>query len=74
MKYFKKTILFSISSLIVISTLVMFAQYNGNAPAGDNAQPALETVEYSNLSDKDSQELLSKLLTDSVKVQKRQQS
>ena len=55
MKYFKKTILFSISSLIVISTLVMFMHYNGNAPAGDNAQPALETVENSNLTDKDSQ-------------------
>lgn len=74
MKYFKKTILFSISSLIVISTLVMFAQYNGNEPAGDNAQPALETVEYSNLTDKDSQELLSKLLTDSGIGEKRQQA
>ena len=74
MKYFKKTILFSISSLIVISTLVMFAQYNGNAPAGDNAQPALETVEYSNLTDKDSQELLSKLLTDSGISEKRRQA
>ena len=61
MKNFK-TILFSISSLIVISTLVMFAQYNGNEPAGagDDVQPALETVEYSNLTDKDSQDLLSK--------------
>ena len=74
MKYFKKTILFSISSLIVISTLVMFMHYNGNAPAGDNAQPALETVEYSNLTDKDSQDLLSKLLTDSGIGEKRQQA
>ena len=74
MKDFKKTILFSISSLIVISTLVMFMHYNGNAPAGDNAQPALETVEYSNLTDKDSQDLLSKLLTDSGIGEKRQQA
>ena len=74
MKYFKKTILFSISSLIVISTLVMFTHYNGNAPAGDNMQPALETVEYSNLTDKDSQDLLSKLLTDSGIGEKRQQA
>lgn len=74
MKYFKKTILFSISSLIVISTLVMFMHYNGNAPAGDNAQPALETVEYSNLTDKDSQDFLSKLLTDSGIGEKRQQA
>ena len=74
MKDFKKTILFSISSLIVISTLVMFMHYNGNVPAGDNAQPALETVEYSNLTDKDSQDLLSKLLTDSGIGEKRQQA
>lgn len=74
MKDFKKTILFSISSFIVISTLVMFMHYNGNAPAGDNAQPALETVEYSNLTDKDSQDLLSKLLTDSGISEKRQQA
>ncbi len=75
MKNFK-TILFSISSLIVISTLVMFAQYNGNehAGAGDDVQPALETVEYSNLTDKDSQDLLSKLLTDSGIGEKRQQA
>ena len=74
MKDFKKTILFSISSLIVISTLVMFMHYNGNAPAGDNAQPALETVEYSNLTDKNSQDILSKLLTDSGIGEKRQQA
>ena len=74
MKDFKKTILFSISSLIVISTLVMFMHYNGNAPAGDNVHPALETVKYSNLTDKDSQDLLSKLLTDSGIGEKRQQA
>lgn len=74
MKDFKKTILFSISPLIIISTLVMLAQYNGDAPSGDNTQPALEAVEYSNLTDKDSQDLLSELLTDSGISQKRQRA
>ena len=71
---FKRTILFSISPLIIISALVMLAQYNGNAPAGDGAQPALKAVEYSNLTDKDSQDLLSELLTDSGISKKRQQA
>ena len=52
----------------------MFMHYNGNAPAGDNVHPALETVKYSNLTDKDSQDLLSKLLTDSGIGEKRQQA
>ncbi len=74
MRNFKKTILFSISPLIILSTFMMFAQYNGNVPAGDNTQPALKTVEYSNLTDKNSQDILSTLLTDARISQKRQQT
>ena len=74
MMNFKRTILFSISPLIIISALVMLAQYDGDAPAGDNTQPALKAVEYSNLTDKDSQDLLSELLTDSRISKKRQQA
>ena len=54
----------SLTTLLVVSLLLMALSGCGQQAEPDSAQPPLETVTYSNLTDADSRKLLTEALAD----------